>query len=176
MGGAELPMRASDADRERTVRTLRDAAVEGRLSHDSFVRRVDVALRSRDQQSLSDLIADLAAPRRRLRARPGWRLSALADRLAPQRALPTLALPSSTAPTIVVGRSHTCDVVLDEPTVSGVHAALMLFGGQWFIADRASTNGTRVNGRRVWGTAEIRPGDKVSFGLTSFRLAPPGSR
>jgi pSer/pThr/pTyr-binding forkhead associated (FHA) protein len=89
------------------------------------------------------------------------------------RAHPTLRLPTATAPVLLVGRSRTCDVVVDEPTVSGTHAALMLFGGRWYVTDRGSTNGTCVNGRRIWGTATVDPGDRLSLGLAAFVLAPP---
>jgi pSer/pThr/pTyr-binding forkhead associated (FHA) protein len=95
-------------------------------------------------------------------------------RLAPVRAHPTLRLPAVTAPALLVGRSRRCDVVLDDPTVSGAHAALMLYAGRCYLTDRGSTNGTFVNGRRVWGTVTVEPGDRVRFGLTSLRLAPPG--
>lgn len=95
-------------------------------------------------------------------------------RLAPRRAHPTLRLPAGTAPGLLVGRSRSCDVVLDDPTVSGSHAALMLFGGRWYVSDRGSTNGTCVNGRRIWGTVRVEPGDEVSFGLATFRLGSPG--
>ena len=94
-------------------------------------------------------------------------------RLAPSRALPTLRLPAATAPALLIGRSRSCDLVLDEPTVSGVHAALMLFGGRWYVSDRGSTNGTCVNGRRIWGTVTVEPGDRLTFGLATFQLALP---
>ena len=74
---------------------------------------------------------------------------------------------------VVVGRREDCDVVLADPTVSRVHAVVMLFGGQLVVLDRESTNGTRVNGRRVWGSTAVRPGDRVSFGRSTFRLVPP---
>ena len=152
------------------MRLLRDAAVDGRLSHDSFVRRVDLALRARDGPSLSDLVADLARPRR---VRAGLR-TALAALGAPLTAgTPTLSLPGRTESVLVLGRRAGCDVILPDPSVSRVHAVLMLFAGQWFIADQGSTNGTRVNGRRVWGAAAVRPGDRVSLGRTTFRLVPP---
>jgi hypothetical protein len=176
MTGQDAPLtRASDADRERMVRVLRDAVVDGRLSHDSFVRRIDLALSARDHQSLAGVVADLAQPRS-IGSLLGRGLTSLAERLAPKSLHPSLRLPGANEPTLVVGRSRSCDVVVDDPTVSRVHAAFMLFGGQWFVADRDSTNGTRVNGRRIWGTATVSPGDWVSFGEATFRLASPSGR
>ena len=100
-------------------------------------------------------------------------LSSLVERLAPVHAIPALPLPGQGDAYRVVGRSRQCDVVVDDPSVSRAHAALVLFGGQWFVWDRHSTNGTRVNGRRIWGTASVRPGDLVAFGDATFRLTPP---
>jgi hypothetical protein len=175
MLGPEAPLtRASDADRERTVRVLRDAAVDGRLSHDSFVRRLDLALRARDHRSLAGVVGDLAPPRTGSTRRES-RFTSLVERLAPRSAVPSLELPDFAMPVVLVGRSRSCDVVVEEPTVSRVHAALMLFGSQWFITDRGSTNGTRVNGRRIWGTADVRPGDRVRLGQAELRLVPPSS-
>src|SRR5690606_17544142 len=62
MSSTHPPFRASDGERDRAIDELRDRAVEGRLSHDTFVVRVDQALRARSQQELEELVADL--PRR----------------------------------------------------------------------------------------------------------------
>jgi pSer/pThr/pTyr-binding forkhead associated (FHA) protein len=97
-------------------------------------------------------------------------MTALLGRRATQHVLPTLRLPGSDGPFLVLGRSRRCDVVVDDATVSREHAGLVLYDGHWFVCDRGSTNGTRVNGRRIWGTASVRPGDLVSFGETTFRL------
>src|SRR5215218_3136529 len=86
-----------------------------------------------------------------------------------QHGVTALPLPTSDAPFVLIGRSRRCDVVLDDPTVSREHAGLVLFGRHWFVCDRNSTNGTTVNGRRIWGTASVRPGDLVTFGEATFR-------
>jgi pSer/pThr/pTyr-binding forkhead associated (FHA) protein len=110
----------------------------------------------------------------RLLAPPG--LGTLVERVAHPHAVATLVLPASDNAFLVVGRSRRCDVVVDDLSVSREHAALVLYGGQWFVCDRSSTNGTRVNGRRIWGTASVQPGDLVSFGEARFRLMRPGAR
>jgi pSer/pThr/pTyr-binding forkhead associated (FHA) protein len=97
-------------------------------------------------------------------------MTALLGRRATQHDVPTLRLPGSDEPFLVLGRSRRCDVVVDDATVSREHAGLVLYDGQWFVCDRDSTNGTRVNGRRIWGTASVRPGDLVSLGEATFRL------
>jgi hypothetical protein len=67
----------------------------------------------------------------------------------------------------VVGRSRECDVVLDDPNVSRRHAELRRDGAGWSVADLGSTNGVKVNGRRV-DHAELSPGDRVTFGLVDL--------
>src|SRR6266496_4239495 len=53
------PVRASDAERERTVRALRERSAEGQLSFDTFVRRIDCAFRARSREELAALVDDL---------------------------------------------------------------------------------------------------------------------
>jgi hypothetical protein len=54
-------MRASDADRDRTIDVLRAAAGDGRLTADEFDERLGAALASRTLGDLAGLTADLAA-------------------------------------------------------------------------------------------------------------------
>ncbi|MFB4306375.1 DUF1707 domain-containing protein [Actinomadura sp. GTD37] len=54
-------LRASDADRDRTIELLRAAVADGRLDPDEFNERLDAALASRTIDALSRLTADLAA-------------------------------------------------------------------------------------------------------------------
>jgi hypothetical protein len=72
---------------------------------------------------------------------------------------------------LLVGRSRDCDLVLDDPNVSRRHAELHRQGDAWSIADLDSTNGVRVNGRRV-PEAKLRPGDEITLGRSrlSFEL------
>ncbi|HXP20449.1 MAG TPA: DUF1707 and FHA domain-containing protein [Streptosporangiaceae bacterium] len=52
-------MRASDAERDQAIGELRDRFIEGRLSQETFLYRMDVALRAKDRAELSGLFADL---------------------------------------------------------------------------------------------------------------------
>jgi Inner membrane component of T3SS, cytoplasmic domain/Domain of unknown function (DUF1707) len=70
MGGSspEAPttpdaIRASDEERDEAVSELGERFVEGRLSQETFMRRMDQALGARDRRQLDGLFADL--PRRR---------------------------------------------------------------------------------------------------------------
>jgi len=65
---------------------------------------------------------------------------------------------------VVLGRSRDCDVRLDDPNVSRRHAELRRQDGGWVVADLGSTNGVKVNGRRV-SEAPLTPGDEIVLGL-----------
>lgn len=180
MASESPSFRASDADRERVVRLLGDAAVEGRLAHDSFVRRLDLALRSRDQSALADLVEDLPGG-----TSPGLAESLRTHALAVVRRvsaisgtsrLPVLTLPGAQQRVLVIGRRGDCDLVLTDPTVSRVHAMLRKFGDEWFVEDLGSTNGTRLNGIRVHRAAPVQAGDRLGLGRLGFLVATPSRR
>jgi pSer/pThr/pTyr-binding forkhead associated (FHA) protein len=66
----------------------------------------------------------------------------------------------------VMGRSRECDVVLDDPNVSRQHAEVRPSGGSWIVNDLGSTNGIKVNGRRVQGPQSLKPGDVIELGTS----------
>jgi hypothetical protein len=68
---------------------------------------------------------------------------------------------------VIVGRSRDCDVVLGDPNVSRRHAELRPEGRGWLVVDLGSTNGVKVNGRRV-ERAVLEPGDRITLGLTDL--------
>ncbi len=65
-----------------------------------------------------------------------------------------------------IGRSRRCEVVLDDPNVSRSHAEVRPRGGAWVLADLGSTNGSRLNGRRLDGPEVLRRGDEIQLGAT----------
>ena len=65
---------------------------------------------------------------------------------------------------IMLGRSADCQVVINFPNVSGHHARLAWDGRQFVVEDLGSTNGTFVNGHRLTGPVQFRPGDVLSLG------------
>jgi len=106
-----------------------------------------------------------------------------AEPLAPPVALPTMGPAGGIRPgeltvvhdlhpgAVTIGRSPSCDVVLDDPLVSRQHAELReLPGGKRRLVDLGSYNGTFVNGRRV-DEAVLDPLDLVGIGGSEFRLA-----
>jgi hypothetical protein len=71
-------------------------------------------------------------------------------------------------PRATIGRSKDADCVLRDPNVSRRHAELRRSPqGDWTIADLGSTNGIKVNGRRV-GSTRLASGDQVTIGTTTF--------
>jgi FHA domain-containing protein/uncharacterized protein DUF1707 len=175
-GVTSVPRRASQSDRDSTVRTLRRGCAEERLSLDTFAERVAAAYAARSRPQLDQLVADLPAPSPFARA--GERVARLWSGLVSRARsawleprTPGLALPADGS--VTLGRSHDCDCVLADATVSRVHARLRRGDGTWLLRDLGSSNGTRLNGYRVLGEVEVRPGDHVSFGAMSFRLGPP---
>lgn len=76
----------------------------------------------------------------------------------------------------VIGRSSSCDVVLDDPSVSREHARIWCQDGRVLCVDLGSSNGTRVDERPV-GTSPVpvELGSAVAFGATNFRFARTNS-
>ena len=71
-------------------------------------------------------------------------------------------------PTATLGRSKDCDCVVDDPNISRRHAELRRNNvGDWQVVDLGSTNGVKVNGRRV-DTSRLAPGHEVALGTISF--------
>jgi hypothetical protein len=173
-------VRACDADRERVIVELRDRFADGSLAQESFVLRVDAALRARWDRELADILADLPPPRVPLAQAALGRLAQAGRgtlrRLARRRQPPELVLPSGTKESFTIGRDASCDLVLSDMTVSRAHAGLHRRNGGWLLSDAGSTNGTRVNGWRVTEPVPVRPGDKVSFGTMSLVVTSRAQR
>lgn len=67
---------------------------------------------------------------------------------------------------VTVGKGPGNDVVLDDPRVSRLHASLERFAEGWCVNDLGSSNGTFVNGERIWGAHRLRHGDEIRVGQT----------
>lgn len=167
-------IRASDEERDNAIVLLQRGSVDGRLSNDTFLHRLDVALRARSRDELAALLRDLPVPVRRdswlIRSARWW--SSLSRRL--RRAwkasrMPQLALPRGER-IFVIGRSPDCDLALANQTVSWRHAELRPASGGWVLVDLGSLNGTHVNGWRAGSGFRVVPGDWVRFGAARFRI------
>jgi pSer/pThr/pTyr-binding forkhead associated (FHA) protein len=64
----------------------------------------------------------------------------------------------------VLGRSRDCDIMLANPEVSRRHAEIAPSESGWTITDLGSTNGVRVNGRRITSPQMLAAGDVIELG------------
>ena len=71
-------------------------------------------------------------------------------------------------PMLTIGRLKENDVVIDNLSVSRLHARIVLEGERVFLEDQGSGNGCLVNGRRV-DRAPIAPGDEILIGKHELR-------
>ena len=205
MGGstADTPttpesLRASDAERDHAVGELRNEFAEGRLSHETFMYRMQTALDARHRGQLAGLFTDLP-PRRpgagklmaRIRAllrtqqAAGPSYEQVPPRIPPPHAWPgppaplatpapplatpaPLAFPPGSGVRFTIGRTRDCDLCLTDLSVSRMHALLVRREDGWVLSDLGSHNGTRLNGWLVREAVRVRAGDRVEFGSMAF--------
>lgn len=74
-----------------------------------------------------------------------------------------------------LGRSKSCDIVLNDMTASRSHAVLMRRESGWIVTDTGSKAGTFVNGKKVTAPTPVFPGDTIAMGSTALMLKPIGS-
>ena len=67
---------------------------------------------------------------------------------------------------VIVGRK-TADLILNDPEVSGSHAALEIVGNTYFLRDLRSTNGTYLNGTKVT-EAQLKHLDEIALGKSTL--------
>jgi hypothetical protein len=161
-------MRAEDV--RRVIRaTLAAAYGEGLLSQGTLAHRLDQLDGNRVIEP-DRLIGDLNLresprtfhPRRWLFDLIGKLWPTAMQGPDPESAL--LALDwDGTTDTLLLGRHPSCEVVVDDPTVSRRHAQLLFSDGVWVLHDLGSLNGTTVNGVRVT-RCQLRAGDHLSLG------------
>lgn len=66
---------------------------------------------------------------------------------------------------VTIGRAPNCDLVLQSSYVGRSHATFIRHGGQWYLQDNSSRNGTYLNGMRLEPEKGylLRTGDRISF-------------
>lgn len=72
---------------------------------------------------------------------------------------------------VLIGRSQTCDIVIDHPSVADIHAVLEVQNGMGRVYDMDSITGSLVNGQKVIAE-NIDSGDSIQFGDVEFTLRP----
>ena len=68
---------------------------------------------------------------------------------------------------VTFGRGEENDIVITDPAVSRLHAELRQEADGYVLADRGSSNGTRVNGTAIT-THHLRPGDEITIADHAF--------
>jgi hypothetical protein len=200
MGGsaADTPatpeyLRASDEERDRAVSALRQEFVEGRLSHETFMFRMQSALGARHRGQLTGLFTDLPPRPARLldRLRAAFRRD---PQPPPEMQAPLsvaglggwppqpatgpapMVFPPGSGTSFTIGRTQECDLRIADLSVSRRHAQLDRGEDGWLLSDLGSHNGTRVNGWLVREPVPVRPGDVLQFGSAMFVIQDPEER
>ncbi len=71
---------------------------------------------------------------------------------------------------LTFGRAPDNDISLDDPRVSRYHAVLRREGEQLILEDLGSTNGTLVNGKRIYSPHTLQPTETISIGASVFSV------
>ena len=65
---------------------------------------------------------------------------------------------------MILGRESGVHIQVPDPSVSRRHARLAWHGGQFWIEDLGSSNGTYVNGQRLAGPYPLQRDDQIGLG------------
>jgi DNA-binding NtrC family response regulator len=74
---------------------------------------------------------------------------------------------------VIIGRSPSCTILLEDAKVSRRHVRIVVEGGQARVSDLGSRNGTVVNGEKVETEVVMLPGDRLQVGDTTALFEPP---
>ncbi|GAB4570575.1 MAG: FHA domain-containing protein [Anaerolineae bacterium] len=69
-----------------------------------------------------------------------------------------------------LGRAPTNTVYLADSFASNEHAQITYRGGNWWLEDRGSSNGTFLNGTRINEPVILSSGDLIGIGRVTLRL------
>ncbi len=69
---------------------------------------------------------------------------------------------------LLIGRDPTCDISLQDETVSARHARISYHHGQWWLEDLGSTNGTQLNRLRLDTPTVLTSGDEIECGRVAL--------
>src|SRR5690554_7148477 len=149
-------------------------AAIGVLRSDLYGTRVTSRGRGLTARRRPDARAEkLAAPSR---AATGVRTGAISTREAPAAHLAVISgplkgtiIPLGAAP-ILIGRSPTCTLVIDDDYCSSRHCRVFPDSGEWLVEDLGSTNGTFLDNQRVDDPMPFKRGDKLRLGATTLEL------
>lgn len=72
--------------------------------------------------------------------------------------------------TVTIGRQKDCNIPIDDPTVSALHAQLQINDNDCTLTDLNSTNGVRLRGKNIEAATPLKPGDLFSIGTHEFEF------
>jgi len=72
---------------------------------------------------------------------------------------------------LVLGRALDADVMLSDPFASRRHSRLFRNGGELFVEDLGSRNGTILNGQTIQQPTRVGPGDVIKISNSLIRIA-----
>jgi len=75
---------------------------------------------------------------------------------------------------LVIGRAPPADVPIRDPSLSRTHARVTCAGGEVWLEDLGSTNGTQVDGRAI-RRRRVAPGARIVLGATPAAIVPTGA-
>lgn len=74
---------------------------------------------------------------------------------------------------LTIGKDRGCDIVIDSPYISAVHAQLFQKDGRWWVRDSGSKNGTGVNSQKekVYSPTPVNGSDTIYLGPVALKVA-----
>ncbi len=76
---------------------------------------------------------------------------------------------------VTIGRKANNDIQVEGANASGEHASILTIGGDSFLEDLESTNGTRVNGNSIQ-KYRLKNNDLIEIGNHRFRFITDNAR
>ncbi|MDE2774991.1 MAG: FHA domain-containing protein [Chloroflexota bacterium] len=70
-----------------------------------------------------------------------------------------------------LGRSASSTIVVNDEFASSIHARIILEADQWWLEDRRSRNGTRLNDAAIEQRTLLADGDVIGIGKICYQLS-----
>ena len=71
---------------------------------------------------------------------------------------------------ISLGRKEDNTIVLQDKFISGHHAKIFIKNREYILEDLDSTNGTFLNGKRIYGRVRLEEEDEITMGSLTLKV------